>query len=70
MSTVAAIWDLYATIYEHGDAAMDQLNSCAAYSKWLDAEMSDEYLANAHAFTLEMIRAELADVADYFAMFA
>jgi hypothetical protein len=70
MSTVAAIWELYGTIYELGDSAMDQLNGCAAYTKWLDAEMSDEYLADAHEFTLEMIRAELANVVDYFAMFA
>ena len=53
------IWNLYAQVYEMGDDALDRLANCKAYSKWLDAHMSDEYLASASAFTLEMIRSEL-----------
>jgi hypothetical protein len=57
---ISEIWDTYAMVYEMGDAALDAVQNCKAYSKWLDEQMSDEYLANASEFTLEMIRSELA----------
>jgi hypothetical protein len=61
-NTITAIWDAYAQVYEAGDEALDMLIGCPHYNKWLEAEMSDEYLAAAQPFVLEMIRAELEQV--------
>ena len=61
-NTITAIWDAYAQVYEAGDDALDMLLACPHYNHWLEAEMSDEYLAAAHPFVLEMIRAELENV--------
>ena len=61
-NTITAIWDAYAKIYEAGDEALDMLHDCPHYDQWLHYEMSDEYLAGAHPFVLEMILAELNSV--------
>ena len=61
-NTITAIWDAYAQVYEAGDEALDMLFNCPHYNEWLEAEMSEEYLAAAHPFVLEMIRAELEQV--------
>jgi len=61
------IWTAYMDVYEGGDEALDRLIGCAAYMRWLAAEMSEEYLTNASAFELEMILADLRQAADEYA---
>lgn len=63
---IEAIWTAYAAVYELGDEGLDELIGCAAYERWLAADMSDEYLAAAHPFELEMIRADLEGVVEKF----
>lgn len=60
------IWNAYAAVYELGDEGLDALIGCAAYTRWLAADMSDEYLASAHPFELEMIRSDLEGVLEKF----
>ena len=64
---IKAIWTAYMEVYEGGDEALDRLIGCAAYERWLAAEMRDEYLAAAHPFELEMILADLTQATNEYA---
>jgi hypothetical protein len=58
-SIALEIWYLYSRVYEGGDGCLDRLIGAGAYTRWLDAEMRDDYLDQVSLFELEMIRAEL-----------
>jgi len=63
---IAEIWTAYGEVYERGDGALDRLCEFPAYARWLDEGMTEEYLAQASAFELEMILADIKTVAvDY-----
>ena len=60
-SIALEIWYLYSRVYEDGDRGLDRLIGAGAYTRWLAAEMSDDYLDTVHIDELLQIRSELED---------